>query len=54
MQNHYEPHRIYLTTEEKSKPRKQSFFYAKLWHSKFGVTFGQRWHAKINIMWFAT
>ena len=27
-----------------------SFSYAKLQHPKFGVTFGQRSHAKIDIM----
>jgi len=45
---HYEPHIIYLTTEEKSKQK--IVICLMLWHPKFGVTFGQRSHAKIDIM----
>jgi len=42
-------------TENKSEPSgKKIVLFLMLWHPKFGVTFGQRSHAEINIMWFAT
>jgi len=40
-----------LTTEEKSKPTGQKIVLClMLSHPKFGVTFGQRSHANIDIM----
>jgi len=43
---------MYLITEENQSQavRKQFFFLCEVVASKFGVTFGQRSHAKIDIM----
>jgi len=51
MKKNAKKHTICLTTEEKSKPGDQKIvIFLMLWHPKFGVTFGQRSHAKIDIM----
>jgi len=49
---HYEQQQIYLTTDKiKAKHSEYSFFSnAKLYPPKFGVTFRQLSHTKIDIM----
>jgi len=51
---HWEPHIIYLTTEENQSQAisKQFHLLCELQHPKFGVTLRQRSHAKIDIILF--
>jgi len=52
MQKTLGPHNVWGKIKA-TRSENHSLFYCMLWYPKFGVTFGQRSHAKIDIMWFA-